>query len=219
MFFRRKKIATLIIGVMTAVMICGFQLSADACVGRKLVIGYKNFTEQAVLAEILAILIEERTGTKIALKEIEDTMEAHRALEENEIQIYVEYTGIGLKEILGGKVEKDPRKVYNTVKDAYKRNFNLIWLKTFGFNTENDIYKEEIGQGLPLDAAPVVRQDTLKKFPALARLINKMNGKINNVTMKQLVNQVEKEGKSAKVVAGEFLTKLGVSFSFTPGQA
>ncbi len=192
---------------------------AKACVGRKLVIGYKAFTEQAILAELLAILIEERTGTKTMLKEIEDTMEAHRALESNEIQLYVEYTGLGLKEILGEKTQKDPRKVYKIVKSAYKQNFNLIWLKTFGFNSKNAHYKEEIKEGLPLFAAPVVRQDTLKKFPALARLVNKLNGKIDNGVMNTLVAQVEKEGKPAKTVAGNFLNKLGIAFSFTPGSA
>ena len=201
-------------------MICCVALPrVEACVGRKLVIGYKAFTEQAILAQLLAILIEERTGTKVSLKEVEDTMEAHRALEANEIQLYVEYTGLGLKEILGEKLETNPRTVYKKVKSAYKRNFNLIWLKTFGFNSKNDHYREEIKEGLPLFAAPVVRRDTLKKFPALARLINKLNGKIDDGVMNKLVARVEKDGKSPKVVAGAFLKKLGISFSFTPGSA
>jgi len=218
MLNKRKKITALIVGISLLLACYGAQ-SAKACVGRKLVVGYKAFTEQAILAELLAILIEERTGTKTSLKEIEDTMEAHRALEANEIQLYVEYTGLGLKEILGGKLEKDPRKVYKTVKTAYKKNFNLIWLKTFGFNSKNEHYKEEISEGLPLFAAPVVRHDTLKKFPALARLVNKLKGKIDNGTMDGLVAQVEKEGKPVRDVAGGFLSKLGIAFSFTPGSA
>jgi osmoprotectant transport system substrate-binding protein len=188
----------------------------EACVGRKITIGYQNTTEQAILAELLAILIEERTGTKVILKEVEDSHEAHRALEASEIQIYIEYTGIGLSEILGEKPEKDPKKVYKRVKKAYSKNFNLIWLKTFGFNSTNG--KAE-NKDLPLYPAPVVRKDTLEKFPALARLINKLNGKIDDQTMGQLIAQVEQEGKNPKEVAGSFLGKLGIAFSFTPGQA
>ncbi len=219
MFDKGKKVIALSVGILMLATMIFTVGPVKACVGRKLVIGYKAFTEQAILAELLAILIEERTGTKVTLKEIEDTMEAHRALEDNEIQIYVEYTGIGLKEILGGKAEKDPRKVYRKVKEAYKQNFNLIWLKTFGFKTENAQYKEEIKQGFPLFAAPVVRQDTLKKFPALARLINKLNNKIDNNIMNSLIAEVEEKGKPAKEVAGAFLNKLGIAFNFTPEAA
>lgn len=218
MFGRGKQLTALLLGAFLLFSVSGIK-TVNACVGRKLVVGYKAFTEQKILAELLAILIEERTGTKVTLKEIEDTMEAHRALEDNEIQLYVEYTGLGLKEILGGKTEKDARKVYTTVKDAYRQNFNIIWLKPFGFNTKNKVYQEEIKEGLPLFAVPVVRQDTLKKFPALARLINKLNGKINTSTMDGLIVEVEKDGKSVKEVAGGFLNKLGIAFSFTPGEA
>ncbi|MBI5787369.1 MAG: hypothetical protein HZA78_00745 [Candidatus Schekmanbacteria bacterium] len=219
MFFGGKKITALLTALFMFWLTCGYALPVNACVGRKITIGYKAFTEQAILAELLGILIEERTGTKVTLKEIEDTMEAHKAIEENEIQLYIEYTGVGLKEILGGKVEKNPDKVYEQVKEAYKKNFDLIWLKTFGFNTQNASYKEEMTEGYPLFAAPIVRHDTLKKFPALARLINKLNGKIDNGIMNGLISKVEKDGKPAKEVAGDFLNKLGVAFSFTPGNA
>jgi len=188
---------------------------AEACVGRKLTIGYRDTTEQRIIAEVLAILIEERTGTKVTLKEFEDSLEAHRAIENNEIQLYIEYTGVGLTEILGEKPVKDPKQVYNTVKKAYMKNFDLIWLKTFGFVCTD----EEHDHDLPLYAAPVVRKDTLNKFPALARLINKLSNRIDNQTIKSLIDQVEKEGKKPKDVASKFLAKLGISFTFTPGQA
>lgn len=185
---------------------------SDACVGRKLTIGYQDITEQVIMAELMSILIAERTGTKVVLKEVEDSLEAHRALEANDIQIFIEYTGIGLKEILGEKPDTNtnPKKVYKRVRKAYIKNFNLIWLKTFGFTgtSEDAEYKD-----LPMYAAPIVRKDTLEKFPALSRLINKLKGKIDDQTMGQLIVKVEQEGKTPKEVAGTFLSKLGIAFA------
>ena len=205
------------VGILVALLVGIPALASlgETCVGRKLVIGYLDITEQAILAELLGILIEERTGTKVVLKQLEDSQEAHRALESNEIQIHIEYTGIGLKEILGEEPDNDPKKVYKRVKKAYSKNFNLIWLKTFGFSSTN---QEPEYKDLPLDAAPVVRKDTLEKFPALARLINKLNGKIDNQTMGQLIAKVEQNGKNPREVAGGFLGKLGIAFSLVPGQ-
>jgi osmoprotectant transport system substrate-binding protein len=193
----------------------GLVLTSEACVGRKLVIGYQNNTEQAIMAALLSILIEERTGTKVTLKEVEGPQEAHRALEANEIQIYVESTGVGLLEILGEKPDNDPKEVYKKVKSAYIKNFNLVWLKTFGYNSSNVSLDDK---SMPLDAAPIVRKDTLEKFPALARLINKLHGKIDDNVIKQMVAKVDKDGAEPKNVAGEFLAKMGISFSFSPGQ-
>jgi len=188
-----------------------------SCVGRKLTIGYlSDSIEQKIIAEMLAILIAERTGTKVDFKEFEDSMEVHRAIGKNEVQIYVEYTGIGLEEILGKKAtDNDPKKVYQQVKKAYKKNFDLIWLKTLGYAVEGDGH----ANALPMEAAPVVRKDTLKKFPALARLLNQLYGRIDNNSIQQLATKVEKGGKTPKQAASELLGKLGISFSFVAGQA
>ena len=188
-----------------------------ACVGRKVVIGHRENTEQEILSNLLGILIEERTGTKVSFKAFDDTMELHRALEANEIQMYVEYTGIGLTEILGDDPIDDPVKVYKKVKKEYNKNFNLIWLKVFGFNSTNEDNEELITAGIPVFPAPLVRKDTLKKFPALSRLLNKLNGKIDIQTMTNLISEVEKKGQQPKQVAGRFLNKIGISFSFSPG--
>jgi len=69
---------------------------------------------------------------------------------------------------------------------------------------------------VPCEAAPVVRKDTLKKYPALARLLNKLNKKMDEEIMGEMVAQVD-SGKKIKEVAGEFLSKVGISFSFSPG--
>lgn len=214
----KKKIRFLALALVVFLSIAWGEVNVLwACVGRKIFIGHTDNTEQRVICELLGILIEERTGTKVIFKEHDDTMDLHRALEANEIQIYVEYTGIGLTEILGVEPMKDPVQVYKKVKSEYDKNFNLVWLKTFGFSSTNKDNEQLKAAGIPLLAAPVVRKDTLKKFPALPRLLNKLSGKLDNKIMADLVAEVEQKGINTKEAAGRFLNKLGISFSFTPG--
>ena len=59
--------------------------------------------------------------------------------------------------------------------------------------------------GTVAEAAPVVRKDTLKKFPALARLINKLGGSIDDATMAEL-EKASADGNSREV-ARNFLKK------------
>lgn len=206
--------SALLIGVLSVLQ----GSSVFACVGRKLQIGYKNYTEQKILAEMLGILIRERTGTGVTLRPFNSTKAAYGAIIAGEIQVYIEYTGIGLRDALGGVPKGSKRQVYQNVKKAYEQIYNLIWLKPFGFQTTYKHYRKDIKAGIPLEAAPVVKRETLKKFPLLARLINKLAGKIDNVTISNLIAKVDKDGKRPEDIAKAFLKKLNISFSFTPGK-
>jgi glycine betaine/choline ABC-type transport system substrate-binding protein len=62
----------------------------------------------------------------------------------------------------------------------------------------------------PYYAAPVVRADTLKNYPELENILNKLAGKIDNTTMGQLNYQVDEEGRKAAEVAREFLQQQGL---------
>ena len=112
--------------------------------------------------------------------------------------MYVEYTGIGQVQILGGEPIADGAALYKAVKERYNQELNLIWLEPFGF-----VDRQQAPDGTVAEAAPVVRKDTLKKFPALARLINKLAGTIDLPTMQKLEAGVK--GDNAKDVARKFL--------------
>ena len=62
----------------------------------------------------------------------------------------------------------------------------------------------------PYYAAPVVRSDTLNKYPELKGILNKLAGKIDNKTMAQLNYEVDEKGRQASDVAREFLQKSGL---------
>jgi osmoprotectant transport system substrate-binding protein len=169
-----------------------------ACVGKTLVVGALDTPQQQVLANLLAILIGERTGTSVKVVPAASHAAAHEALLRADLDMYVEYTGIGQVQILGGAPIADQAALYKAVKERYNQELNLIWLEPFGF-----IDRQLAPAGTVAEAAPVVRKDTLKKFPALARLINKLGGTIDLATMQKLEAGVK--GDNAKDVARKFL--------------
>lgn len=100
-----------------------------------LVVGGKEFTEQEVLGEILAILIEKNSSIKVERKlNLGGTMICFNALKSGDIDLYAEYTGTGLVTILKEKVISDPQKVYEVVKEKFAQKYGLVWLGSFGFN-------------------------------------------------------------------------------------
>ena len=170
--------------------------AAFACVGKTLEIGTTGSVQQEVLANIIAELISERTGTSVKLVPFNSNDEAHAALLKADIDMYVEYTGVGQTVILQAPPLADAAELYKAVKERYNQEMNLIWLKPFGFDAA-----QSLGVALPAEAAPVVRKDTLKKFPALARLINKLGGKIDQTTITTL-EKAASAGQSKQVAHG-----------------
>ena len=188
-----KKI-TVLFAVLAFILL---PLSSFACVGKTLVIGSTGGVQQELLANMLAQLISERTGTSVKLVTHDSSTSAHQALLKDDLDIYVEYTGVGQVQILGGEPLQDADQLYQEVKNRYNEEMNLIWLKPLGFDAERQ------GIELPSQAVPVARKDTLKKFPALARLINKLGGKIDAQTIARL--ETEAGSQSVKAVARTFL--------------
>ena len=171
---------------------------ATACVGKTLVVGALETPQQQVLAQLLAILIGERTGTTVKVVPAASHAAAHEALLRADLDMYVEYTGIGQVQLLGGAPIADQGALYKAVKERYNQELNLVWLEPFGF-----VDPRLAPAGTVAEAAPVVRKDTLKKYPALARLINKLGGVIDQATMQKL--EAAAGSGTAKDVARKFL--------------
>ncbi|MGE7274449.1 osmoprotectant ABC transporter substrate-binding protein [Brevibacillus panacihumi] len=62
----------------------------------------------------------------------------------------------------------------------------------------------------PYGASPVVRNDTLKQYPQLEEVINKLAGKIDTQTMTALNYQADIEKKDPAAIAREFLLEHGL---------
>lgn len=98
-------------------------------------IGSKNFTEQFILGELMAQLIESHTDLQVERRlDLGGTMICHGALSKGEIDLYAEYTGTALTAVLQQEVLASPEAVYDTVQTAYREQFQCEWLAPFGFN-------------------------------------------------------------------------------------
>ncbi len=97
-------------------------------------VGSKDFTEQAILGEIVAQAIEANTDLEVARRFDLGGNLAHEALAAGEIDVYVEYTGTALLAILKSPPLTDPQEVLRRVKDEYARRFKLEWTAPLGFN-------------------------------------------------------------------------------------
>lgn len=62
----------------------------------------------------------------------------------------------------------------------------------------------------PYYAAPIIREDTLKKYPELEDILNKLGGKLNDDEMAKLNGRVSIDKKDAKAVAKEWLKEKGL---------
>ncbi len=102
---------------------------------RPIRIGSKSFTEQNILAEIMAQWIEIKLGYPVERKfNLGGTMICLQALQAGDLDIYNEYTGTGLVNILKMPVIADPTSSFQKVKTEFYERWKLIWLEPFGFN-------------------------------------------------------------------------------------
>jgi osmoprotectant transport system substrate-binding protein len=100
----------------------------------KIVIGSKFFTEQVVLAELLAQHIEAKTGISVDRKtNLGGTLLVHKALEAGELDLYVEYTGTALTAVLNESPQGDSAAVYHRVKQLYSDRFHFEVTEPLGF--------------------------------------------------------------------------------------
>ena len=101
----------------------------------RLTIGSKFFTEQVILAELLAQHIEALTNIPVERKtNLGGTLLVHKALLAGDLDLYVEYTGTALTAVLNeSPVTDNSAAIYNRVKQQYAQRFNLELTEPLGF--------------------------------------------------------------------------------------
>ncbi|MFO7870009.1 MAG: glycine betaine ABC transporter substrate-binding protein [Kiritimatiellia bacterium] len=98
-------------------------------------VGSKNFTEQLILGELMALVIEAETDMDVKrVFNLGGTMICHGGLESGSLDVYAEYTGTALTAILKKDVIRDPEEAYEAVDRAYRERYQCDWLEPFGFN-------------------------------------------------------------------------------------
>jgi len=127
----------------------------------KITIGSKFFTEQVILAELLAQHIEAKTGIPVERKtNLGGTLLVHKALEAGQLDLYVEYTGTALTAVLNESPQGDSAAVYHRVKQLYSERFHFEVTEPLGFeNTFAMVIRGDDAKNLHLqkisDIAPL----------------------------------------------------------------
>jgi osmoprotectant transport system permease protein len=100
--------------------------------GDRVVVGSKDFTESAILAEIVAQMLETR-GVMVERKYELGGNLPHDAMLAGRLDLYPEYTGTSYTAILHHQPITDPRAVYEQVKTEYTQKFGIAVSEPLGF--------------------------------------------------------------------------------------
>src|SRR5271166_2390767 len=110
----------------------GLALATAACAPKaaasRIRVGSKNFTEELILGEMYAQVLEHAgyaVDRRLNLGSVQVAMEA---LQRGDIDVYPEYTGTALLVVLKMAPMTDRKRTYETVKAAYQTRFGLTWL-------------------------------------------------------------------------------------------
>lgn len=134
--------------------------------GEPIKVGSKDFTEQFILGEMYALVLENK-GLKVERKlNLGGTPVAQAGLQSGKIDLYPEYTGTGLLTVLKESAKTDPKQVFDTVSKGYKEKFKLVWLDPAPMNNNQ---------------ALVMTQEGAKKYGI--KTISDMKAKASQLTM------------------------------------
>ena len=91
-------------------------------------IGFKTFTEQYLLRDMYTLLLQDAGYTVEQVPGLEETPRLHKALTEDTIDMYIEYTGTAARRILDITDTLSPQDTYSLVRQEYLVKYDLMWL-------------------------------------------------------------------------------------------
>jgi osmoprotectant transport system substrate-binding protein len=161
--------ALALIGSSVALVRCGSG-------GPRVRVGSKNFTESIVIAEIYARALE-NAGLRVERHlNLGSTAIAMAAIERGDIDLYPEYTGTALLDVLHLPPMRDPHAIYTAVAAAFAKQYHLTWLTPSPMNDSQALATTKViaaAHGLVTlsdlsKAAPQLRLATIQEFLARA---------------------------------------------------
>ncbi|MGU8799486.1 ABC transporter permease/substrate-binding protein [Clostridium perfringens] len=106
----------------------------------KVVIGSKNFTEQLILGNIYADLVQDKTDLQVEKKlNLGGTSVAFGALEKGDVDVYVDYTGTLLVNVMKENNIDNSVDYYNSIKENMNKEHGLTVMEPLGFNNTYNI--------------------------------------------------------------------------------
>lgn len=148
---RRWGSAAALAGLL-AIALAAWQMNSDPRATVR--VASKNFTEQYILAELMAQMIERHTDLDVERKlSLGSVYIVHNALLNDEVDLYPEYTGTAWRAILGQQRTLASAATFEQVRETYRDRFGLDWLQPFGYeNTYAILVTAELARAHGLEA-------------------------------------------------------------------
>jgi osmoprotectant transport system permease protein len=162
-----------------------------------------------------AIAIPERFAKKYNLKKISDLVKVEQyvtaGFDPEFADIKDGYPGLAKEYGLNFKiVTMDPSVRYHAIQTGKVNLMNA-------YSTDGELQKyhlvvleDDKHFFPPYQGSPLLRQETLDKYPEIVPALNKLAGKISDSQMQKMNYEVGVKGKNAEDVARDFLTKEGL---------
>lgn len=98
-------------------------------------VGWTTDTEQSILGNMAALVLERKLGITVErVGNLGGTGIAHQAIIDGAIDIYPDYTGDALANVLKQEPITNPQKAWEAVRDGYAETYQITWLKPTPFN-------------------------------------------------------------------------------------
>ena len=144
------------------------------------------------------------------LKAIQDTVKAGFTMEFNDRNDGY----VGIQKLYGidfpNVTTMEPKLRYTAIEEG---DINLL----DAYSTDSEIrqynltvLEDDLQLFPPYQGAPLLREETLEKYPEIADALNKLDGQITDNEMREMNYQVNVEGKQAEDVAREYLENAGL---------
>jgi osmoprotectant transport system substrate-binding protein len=147
---KRNIISVTLLLILLAALIA----SVSACSrSDKIIIGTQTFSEPKILAQMNKLLIEDRTGLKVdVLPDLASSTVVMQAMQNNDIQMAVLYSGIIFDHYFPINPTKDRQSVLDQAKAGFDKHFGLHWFDSYGFeNTYAFTVREDVAVQNKLD--------------------------------------------------------------------
>jgi len=178
---RRKRQKAILAGfAVVTLCICLYTVITTSKTEEKtIVVGAKDFTEQSIVANMAADVIEAETGiTVVRQLDLGGTQVCFSALKSGEIDLYIEYSGTAYGDTLGYPASSDVDHVYNTVKEEFKEQYDIEVLKQMGFNNTYALaVKQETAQEYGLSTVSDLAEAASElRFGSTLEFLNRSDG-------------------------------------------
>ena len=124
----------LISGMMIVVILSMLTSCSTVGIGGKQIsVGGKNYTEQYLVSEMTAFLLEDAEYDVKQMNNLSSTV-VRKALENKQVDMMWEYTGTALLTYMGKDTIADPTKAFQKVKEIDAKNNDIHWMNMSNVN-------------------------------------------------------------------------------------